>query len=208
MRRSVDADKLMDELGRLATNTDLCKRYGNCTPWIPYSAVRKLISDMILEEKESCDDAVNRQEAIDKIKKRLFETAFNNVGIKQNIDETLVDVAENRLENWFDELPSIQPEPCGDAVSRNAIVQKLNQMDRYVSTELRLCDTDNKFPQNEVFIVDDVYEEIVEQLPSAQPKQNEMIKEIRRWINSGNRGNADYFIVDRIEGIINAYEIN
>lgn len=93
-------------------------------------------------------DAVNRQEAIDKIRKRLFETAFNNVGIKQNIDETLEDVAENRLENWFNELPSIQP------------------------------------------------------------KQNEMIKEIRRWINSGNRGNADYFIVDRIEEIINLYEIN
>lgn len=148
MRRLADADKLMDGLGRLATDTDLCKRYGNYTPWIPYSAVRKLISDMILEKKESCDDAVNRQEAIDKIKKRLFETAFNNVGIKQNIDETLIDVAENRLENWFDELPSIQP------------------------------------------------------------KQNEMIKEIRRWINSGNRGNADYFIVDRIEEIINLYEIN
>lgn len=110
MRRSVDADKLMDGLGRLATDTDLCKRYGNCTPWIPYSAIRKLISDMILEEKESCDDAVNRQEAIDKIKKRLFETAFNNVGIKQNIDETLVDVVENRLENWFNELPSAEPE--------------------------------------------------------------------------------------------------
>ena len=105
-------------------------------------------------------------------------------------------------------FPSAQPEHCGDAVSRNAIVQKLNKMDRYVSAELRLCDTDKKFPQNEVFIVDDVYEEIVEQLPSVQPKQNEMIKEIRRWINSGNRGNADYFIVDRIEEIINAYEKN
>ena len=65
---------------------------------------------MILEAKESCDDAVNRQEAIDKIKKRLFETAFNNVGIKQNVDETLSDVAENRLKNWFNELPSAQPE--------------------------------------------------------------------------------------------------
>ena len=55
-------------------------------------------------------DLIDRQAAIDKIKKRLFETAFNNVGIKQNIDETLVDVAENRLKNWFDELPSVQPE--------------------------------------------------------------------------------------------------
>ena len=40
-------------------------------------------------------------------------------------------------------------------------------------------------------------------LPSAQP---EMIREIRKWINSGNRGNADYFIVDKIEEIINKYE--
>ena len=94
------------------------------------------------------DKLISLQQAIDTLKKRLFETAFNNIGIKQNVDETLSDVAENRLENWFNELPPIQP------------------------------------------------------------KQNEMIKEIRRWINSGNRGNADYFIVDRIEEIINAYEIN
>ena len=71
MRRSVDADKLMDGLGRLATDTDLCKRYGNCTPWIPYSAVRKLISDMILEAKESCDDAVSRQVAVECVYKAL-----------------------------------------------------------------------------------------------------------------------------------------
>ena len=42
--------------------------------------------------------------------------------------------------------------------------------------------------------------------PSAQPEQTEMIKEIRKWINSANRGNADYFIVDKIEEIINRYE--
>ena len=63
-------------------------------------------------------DLISRQQAIDKIKQRLFETAFNNVGIKQNIDETLVDVAENRLETWFDEQPTIEPEqrwiPCSE----------------------------------------------------------------------------------------------
>ena len=56
------------------------------------------------------DKLISKEQAIDKIKKRLFETAYNNAGIKQNVDETLVDVAENRLENWFDELPFIQPE--------------------------------------------------------------------------------------------------
>lgn len=63
----------------------------------------------IISATEFGTDLVSRQAAIDKITKRLFETAFNNVGIKQNIDETLVDVAENRLENWFNELPSVQP---------------------------------------------------------------------------------------------------
>lgn len=64
----------------------------------------------IISATEFGTDLVSRQAAIDKITKRLFETAFNNVGIKQNIDETLVDVAENRLENWFNELPSVQPD--------------------------------------------------------------------------------------------------
>ena len=43
-------------------------------------------------------------------------------------------------------------------------------------------------------------------LPSTQPEQIKMIKEIRKWINSGNRGSADYFIVDKIEEIIDKYE--
>ena len=46
----------------------------------------------------------------------------------------------------------------------------------------------------------------IKDLPSAQPEHTKMIKEIRKWINSGNRGNADYFIVDKIEEIINKYE--
>ena len=46
----------------------------------------------------------------------------------------------------------------------------------------------------------------IDDMPSAQPEQTEMIKEIRKWINSANRGNADYFIVDKIEEIINRYE--
>ena len=45
--------------------------------------------------------------------------------------------------------------------------------------------------------------DIIIAVPSAQP---EMIREIRKWINSGNRGNADYFIVEKIEEIINKYE--
>ena len=71
------------------------------------------MTDDLISRQKAIDDEqklINKEQAIDKIKKRLFETAFNNVGIKQNIDETLVDVAENRLENWFNELPSVQPD--------------------------------------------------------------------------------------------------
>ena len=80
----------------------------------------QLATDTISRQKAIDDEQklINKEQAIDKIKKRLFETAVNNVGIKQNIDETLADVAENRLENWFNELPSIQPEqrwiPCSE----------------------------------------------------------------------------------------------
>ena len=52
----------------------------------------------------------------------------------------------------------------------------------------------------------DEFEIIINRLPSVQSEQTKMIKEIRKWINSGNRGSADYFIVDKIEEIINKYE--
>jgi len=57
-----------------------------------------------------------------------------------------------------------------DTISREAVIQTLNRMDRYTATELTLCDTDKKFPANEVFIVDDVYEQIAEHLPSVTQK--------------------------------------
>lgn len=52
----------------------------------------------------------------------------------------------------------------------------------------------------------DIDRQTIKNLPSAQPEQTKMIKEIRKWINSENRGSADYFIVDKIEEIINKYE--
>lgn len=104
-------------------------------------------------------DTISRQAAI-----RWVKTECNPYG-----KPTLDFESGKKVIEHLEQMPSIQPKPCGDVVSRNAIVKKLNEMDRYVSAELRLCDTDKKFPQNEVFIVDDVYEEIVEQLPSVHP---------------------------------------
>lgn len=77
-------------------------------------------------------------------------------------------------------IKALGQEPCVDCVSRNAISQTLNEMYRYVADELTLCDTDKKFPKNEVFIVDEVYEQIVEQLPSVTPQPT-------RWIPVSER---------------------
>ena len=99
----------------------------------------------------------------------------------------------------LENAPTIEPEPCEDAVSRNAIIQKLNTMDRYVSEELILCDTDKKFPKNEVFIVDDVYEEIVENLPSAQPDNR--LEKIADFVE----GTIDHF--DRDDAMDLLYQI-
>lgn len=106
-------------------------------------------------------DLIDRQQVIDAIHYEYDGCC--------NIDESGSSIADD-IERIIDNVPSVQPESYGDAVSRNAIVQKLNTMDRYISAELRLCDTDKNFSQNEVFIVDDVYEGIIEQLPSVQSK--------------------------------------
>lgn len=81
-------------------------------------------------------------------------------------------------------------QPCTDAISRQAVLEVLNKMDRYVADELTLCDKERKFPQNEVFIVDDVYEEIVEQLPPVTPAEK-----VGHWIARGlvdSNGNRIY----------------
>jgi len=87
-------------------------------------------------------------------------------------------------------------------------------MDKLISQQaaidaLRKMQTYKLFSGDDMILVDkaEAQTELM-MLPSAQPEQTKMIKEIRKWINSGNRGSADYFIVDKIEEIINAYEIN
>lgn len=99
-------------------------------------------------------------------------------------------------EEMFDmAIKALEQEPCEDAVSRNAITKTLNEMDRYIADELTLCGSDNKFPKNEVFIVDDVYEQIVEQLSSVTDKMcftkdiqlKPLPKERREWIPVSER---------------------
>lgn len=56
------------------------------------------------------DDLISRQEAIKHLKKRLIETAINNVGAIARCDSIFEDTADNRIGPWLNELPSAQPE--------------------------------------------------------------------------------------------------
>lgn len=100
---------------------------------------------------------IDADAAIEAVEKSMSENPHKN-----KIHRSMHDHEHRHFLAILTGLPPAEPEYC----DKNAIIQKLNEMDRYVSTELRLCDTDKKFPQNEVFIVDDVYE-IIEQLPPA-----------------------------------------
>ena len=59
--------------------------------------------------------------------------------------------------------------PSGDLISRNAVIRMFNTMDRYKADKLILQDTDKEFPGNEVFIVDDCYEQLdlIDNAPTA-----------------------------------------
>lgn len=56
------------------------------------------------------DDLISRQEAIAHLKKRLIETAINNIGVIARCDSIFEDTADNRIGPWINELPSAQPE--------------------------------------------------------------------------------------------------
>ena len=102
-------------------------------------------------------------------------------------------------------LPAEQPEKrtdkrtethARDCISRQAAIDALyKHFDKMI---------ENGHRDNALGVSDSIF--ILGTLPSAQPDQTKMIKEIRKWITSGNRGSADYFIVDKIEEIINKYE--
>ena len=129
----------------------------------------------LMQGGKRMDDYISRQQVFDALR-----TCYDTETITMDNGDEYINY--NDAIGEIEQLSSVQPKLCGDAVSRNAIVQRLNKMDRYVSTKLRLCDTDKEFPQNEVFIVDDVYEEIIEQLPSIQPEYPK-----GRWIPTASR---------------------
>jgi D-alanine-D-alanine ligase-like ATP-grasp enzyme len=52
------------------------------------------------------DDTISRAAAIEHLKKRLIETAINNMGVTARCDSIFEDTAENRIGTWLNEVPS------------------------------------------------------------------------------------------------------
>ena len=70
-------------------------------------------------------DTISRQDAIEHLKKRLYESALNNDGIASKIFE---EIADNRVQIWVDELP---PSPTvtadTDTVSRQDAIDAIKK---------------------------------------------------------------------------------
>lgn len=124
---------------------------------------------------------MTREDQVEKILDEL-EEEFAKANMPVNDKLTLFAKVSNAI------YKCAEQEPCEDAISRQAVIEVLNKMDRYVADELTLCDTERKFPQNEVFIVDDVYEEIVEQLPPVKPAEK-----VGQWIKSRDSYGNNHF---------------
>ena len=60
----------------------------------------------IIQKGELMGDLISRQAAIEHLKKRLYETALNNVTEHPYYEE----MADNRVSVWLKEVPSAQPE--------------------------------------------------------------------------------------------------
>lgn len=61
------------------------------------------------------DDLISRQKALDHLRKRLIQTANNNVGFVCDAGSTFQDASE-RVKTWLDELPSIDAVPVQDGI--------------------------------------------------------------------------------------------
>lgn len=72
------------------------------------------------------DDLISRQKALDHLRKRLIQTANNNVGFVCDAGSTFQDASE-RVKTWLDEVPSIDAVPvirCKDCKHWTTMVER------------------------------------------------------------------------------------
>lgn len=129
------------------------------------------------------DDTISRKAAIEALNEEIIKRRLLG-----NVNDGMLD--EFDTESILRKLPSAQPErwweTCFDCPLSHGC------------PKIKGCTNEQ---------AEQYASEIPDGCPlSAQSDNPDMIKEIRKWINSGNRGIADYFIVDKIEEVLNKYE--
>ena len=75
-----------------------------------YSDLCLRAADYEARKAEPCEDCISRQATSDHIKNRLIQTAMNNMEDITTYEKVCVDIVENRLDTWLNELPSVKPE--------------------------------------------------------------------------------------------------
>lgn len=83
------------------------------------------------------NDTISRQQAIEHLKKRLYESALNNDGIASEIME---EIADNRIQIWMDELPpSPSIKPDSDTISRQAVLDAVDTITKWSLLDRNGC---------------------------------------------------------------------
>ena len=85
-----------------------------------------------------------------------------------------------------------------DLISRDALKAKcIRCSSEWCSKENRYCKTCSSAI---------VTREMIDNAPTVERPKTDILEQIIAEINSSNRGTCDYYIVDRIEEIINEYQ--
>ena len=162
------------------------------------------------------DDLISRKAAIDAIMDADVCVTWNGVISDDDAVDIAIKSTKGSVISSIVNMPSAQPTEASCWGCNCQKMERLKEQKTFSEmvhlhdaetheerTETHACDLISRQAAVDAMGKAEWAKERLRELPSAQP---EMIREIRKWINSGNRGNADYFIVEKIEEIINKYE--
>lgn len=65
----------------------------------------------VVEKGEKMPRLIDADKTIGHIKTRLLETALNNATVVCDVSYIYQDCADNRIETWIDEMPTVDAEP-------------------------------------------------------------------------------------------------
>lgn len=115
-------------------------------------------------------DLIERQDAIEHCKKRLYESALNNVGVMCMANNVFSEIADNRIETWLNELLSAEPNlqsnlqpTCNqlatDCISRQGAIDAVNELTKWY------YETFHEKRPTAIAVIDKLMD-----LPSAEPE--------------------------------------